>query len=415
MTETQAIGPQESKGAWLDDPQHRARLAGDARRQLDLFSASLRPDDGFYVLGYDGAPLPDSVQELHSTTRLVHSYALGKLAGHPGCDNIIDQGMRYLWSHHRDAEHGGYLWALDGDAVHDDRKLAYGHVFVLLAGASARMVGHPDADRLIDDATAVLDAHFWEEGPGLFADEWNRDWTPFSTYRGMNANMHGVEALLTAYEATGRDVYLERAGRILDFFLRRMAPAEGWQIPEHYTGDWSVDRDYDGDPMFRPAGTTPGHSFEMARLLLHYWDLAGRPDDGSLDIARNIVDRALTHGWDAERGGVFYTLGFDGAPLIRDRYWWPVTEAIGVLAALVKLEGREDDEAWYRRLWTFADSHFIDHEFGGWFPEIDDTGKPTVTQFKGKPDIYHGLQAQLFPLAPGLSRFAEALEQNKLW
>ena len=35
-------------------------------------------------------------QELHSTTRMVHSYALGKLAGQADCDAMIDQGMRCL-------------------------------------------------------------------------------------------------------------------------------------------------------------------------------------------------------------------------------------------------------------------------------------------------------------------------------
>ena len=42
----------------------------------------LRADGGFDVLGWDGTPIPGSAQELHTTTRLVHSYALGHaLAG----------------------------------------------------------------------------------------------------------------------------------------------------------------------------------------------------------------------------------------------------------------------------------------------------------------------------------------------
>ena len=408
------MGDGAAAGFWLDDPGHRAFVTQDAAAALRFFAVS-PAIQGFHTLGYDGAPLPSQVQELHTTTRLIHSYALAKLAGWQGADRVIDQGMHYLASHHHDRQFGGWNWAMEGDAIHDSRKLAYGHVFVLLAGSSAKLAGHPDADTLIDNATAVIDRHFWEDGPGLLADEWNRDWTPFSDYRGMNANMHGVEALLAAYEATGRPVYLARAGRILDFFLRRMALANGWAIPEHYRQDWSVDRDYSGNPMFRPAGTTPGHSFELARLLLHWWDLAGRPDDGSLAIARNVAETALRDGWDEVRGGIRYTLNFDGSPAISDRYWWPVTEAIGVMAALIKLERLPQDEVWYRRLWAFADSHFIDHARGGWFPEIGDDGRPAVTQFNGKPDIYHALQAGLFPLAPGISRFGEGLAANRIW
>ena len=388
----------------------RTWLVNDAHHQLEFFNASLRSDGGFYVLDHSGKPLSDAVQELHTTTRLVHSYALAKCAGAEGVDQIIDQGMAYLWQNHRDEEHGGYLWGLRDHHVHDDRKLAYGHVFVLLAGASAKLAGHPDADRLIADVTDVLDQRFWEADAGLFADEWNRDWSPFSDYRGMNANMHGVEALLTAFEATGREQYLEQAGCILTFFIDGTAPTENWRLPEHYTENWQIDRGYSGNPMFRPAGTTPGHSFELARLLLQYWDLTGRPDDGSTERAWRLVEQALTDAWDADKGGLIYTLEFGGAPSIQDRYWWPVTEAIGVLASFLKLGGSEVQHEWYARLWQFADAHFMDHDRGGWYPEIDDEGRPTVTQFNGKPDIYHALQSTLIPLAPQLSRLAESLQ-----
>ena len=405
------LGPEQAPGFWLDDPAHRAFLAAEAARQFAFFAASPRryphAAPGFHVLGHDGTPLAQDLQELHTTTRLVHSYALGIASGIPGAGEIVDQGMDYLWSHHRDTLHGGYVWGMAGDRVADGRKLAYGHVFVLLAGASARLAGHPQADRLISDVAEVLDTRFWEEGPGLFADEFNRDWTPFSTYRGMNANMHATEALLTAYEATGEALFLQRAGRILDFFLTRMAPAEGWRIPEHYTADWQPDRSYAGDPMFRPAGTTPGHSFEFGRLALQYWDLAGRPDDGTPARARALIETAL-QAW-LPQGGFAYTLRFDGQVDVPNRYWWPVTEAIGALSALIKLDRRPEDEAWYRRLWAFADAKLIDGARGGWFPELDETGRPTARQFHGKPDIYHSVQAALFPLAPGLSRAAERL------
>ncbi|MBL8587441.1 MAG: AGE family epimerase/isomerase, partial [Methylobacteriaceae bacterium] len=194
-----------------------------------------------------------------------------------------------------------------------------------------------------------------------------------------------------------------RAGRILDFFLRRMAPAHGWRLPEHYREDWSVDPDYRGNPMFRPAGTTPGHSLEFARLALQHWDLCGRPDDGASQRARALIERALGDGW-AEQGGLVYTLGEGGAVAIADRYWWPVTEAIGAVASLLKLDRRRADEDWYRRLWRFAAERLIDPVHGGWFPELDAAGAPAGRQFIGKPDIYHAVQAALIPLDPGLSR-----------
>ncbi|WP_417280397.1 AGE family epimerase/isomerase [Celeribacter sp.] len=389
------------RNTWASEA-HRSFLVKDALRQFAFFDNSICPSGGFHTLDMQGRPLGSAVQELHTTTRLVHSYSLGYLAGRTACDTFIDHGIRYLREHHHDADFGGYVWALKGDDMSDSRKLAYGHVFVLLAAASAMAAGHPDATALLSDVEHVLDRHFWEEEQGLFCDEWNRDWTPFSTYRGMNANMHGVEALLAAFEATGREKFLLRAGRILEFFMEKMAPNENWRIPEHYSQDWKVDRDYSENPMFRPAGTTPGHSFELARLLLHYGELTGDLE-GPLKIARAVVYRALKDAWDAEQGGIVYTLDFSGKPLIRDRYWWPVTEAIGVMAAILKIDPHSEDLVWYRVLWEFARHHFIDSDRGGWFPEIDRYGNPISGQFIGKPDIYHALQATLFPLMPKIS------------
>lgn len=397
-----APGSDALEGFWLDHGEHRDWLMEEAVRQLDFFAASPRNGPGFHTLDSEGLPLSGGLQELHTTTRLVHSYALGAAIGHHSSREIIDRGLSYISKHHRDKRHGGFLWALDDHEIADDRKLAYGHVFVLLAASSAKMAGHPDADVLLSDVSEVLDTRFWEDDAGLFADEWTRDWQPFSDYRGMNANMHGVEALLTAFEATGERVFLDRAGRILDLFVGQIAPKEDWRLPEHYRSDWSIDRDYEGNPMFRPGGTTPGHSFEFGRLVLQHWDLSGRPEGEAPQSARRLIEQALSDAWLPD-GGFAYTLDFQGNVDRASRFWWPVTEGIGALAALIKLERNESDEMWYRRLWSYAASHHVDFVHGGWFPEIDQAGRPLQTIFAGKPDIYHSLQACLHPLSSRLS------------
>jgi mannose/cellobiose epimerase-like protein (N-acyl-D-glucosamine 2-epimerase family) len=392
----------------LHDPVHRAFLRAEARRQLAFFRPSLREDGGFDVLEADGTPIAGAPQELHTTTRLVHSYALALSAGMADAAPVVDAGLAFLGAQHRDPAHGGYFWAVAPGRIVTDTKLAYGHVFVVLAGASAHVAGHPDARALISDAIEVIERHFWDEARGLLRDEMTRDWQPFSTYRGMNANMHGIEAFLAAYEATGQEVHLLRAGKMLDFFTARIAPRHGWRIPEHYDADWQVDPAYRGDQMFRPPGTTPGHSFELARLMLQHWDLAGRPATDAPAIARRLMEQALTDGW-LNQGGFLYTLDLDGRPSLRDRLWWPVTEAIGALAAFMKIGAQPTDSEWYERLWRFAAEHYIDTRRGGWLPEIGEDGRPSARLFRGKPDIYHSLQAALHPLAPGLSRLQTGL------
>lgn len=392
----------------IDDPALRQAFAANARAQIAFFRAALNDAGGFDLLDHDGAAIPDQPQELHATCRMVHSYALAHAWGAHECHDMIDAGMAALWTRHRDAAFGGYGWSVTQAGLADATKLAYGHVFVLLAAASAMAVGHEDAPRLMQDIEAVIERHFWDEARGLLREEYRRDWTAFSDYRGMNANMHGAEAMLAAYEATGREVFLHRAGRILRFFTDDMAARTGWRIPEHYTKDWAVDPEYEGDPMFRPAGTTPGHALEFARLILQHDALSAAPNGTAQTRARRLVETALGDGWRAT-GGLAYTVDEAGHVLRPDRYWWPVAEGIGALAALMKTDPRTEDTVWFQRLWAFAQARFIDHDRGGWYPEIGPDGAVKARQFIGKPDIYHALQAMLYPLCPGNARFIAAL------
>ena len=160
------------------------------------------------------------------------------------------------------------------------------------------MVGHPLADRMLADISQVLDERFWEAKHGAVAEEFDRAWAPLGTYRGQNSNMHLTEALMAAFEATGEQVYLDRAGRIASLVIGRHAAAPAVACAEHFTEDWSLDRDYRGSEMFRPAGTTPGHWLEWARLLLQLYILGGKPT--RLDARRRgaLFEQAIDLGWD---------------------------------------------------------------------------------------------------------------------
>lgn len=393
---------------WTTMPAHRAWLLGQANDILAFFEKhSLNRLGGFHELDTDGRPMapgepPGSKpgRAIHLTTRMVHCFAIAHLMGRPGADAIVDQGMDFLWNGHRDPVHGGYFWGVGYDAPTDATKQAYGHAFVLLAASSAKVAGHPDADRLIADISTVLDQRFWEEDHGAVAEEFTADWQPYDDYRGQNSNMHLTEALMAAFEATGERLYLDRAERIADLIVRRHAAANDWRLAEHFTADWQLARDYSGSPMFRPYGTTPGHWLEWARLLLQLWALGGRTLDWLPDAAKRLFARAVEDGWDAARGGFYYTLDWDGRPRIRDRYWWPCCEGIGAAHFLGKLTGDPFYETWYRRIWSFAANRFIDREHGGWFPQLSDDLVANSDPFFGKPDIYHSLQACLIPLLP---------------
>ena len=382
-------------------PYHRQWLGDQTRSLLDFFQrGSINPRGGFYDLDDQGRGIRGSLRQIHSTARMVHCFAIGSLLGHPGSDRIVDHGMQFLWTGHRDPDHGGYFWSLDEHGPADASKQAYGHAFVLLAASSAKLVGHPLADRLLADASEVIEQRFWEERHGAVAEEFAADWALISQYRGQNSNMHMTEALMAAFEATGDRIYIERAERIASLIIGRHARDLGYRVAEHFDQDWNLDRDYRGSDIFRPAGTTPGHWLEWSRLLLQLWALGGRRLDWLREAGRELFRTAVEIGWDRRNGGFFYTLDWDDRPARREKLWWPCSEAIGAAAFLCEIEPGPFHEAWYRRLWDFAADHFIDRQNGGWIPELSEDLEPTQSLFTGKPDIYHALQACLIPLFP---------------
>ena len=383
----------------IDRPLHRQWLA---QQVFDLvrFHRTGDGSGGFASLAMDGTALAGGRFQLHDVTRLVHCFALAKQLGIPGLDAQIDQGMRFITSAHHDPSHGGYYWAVNTDGAVVSDKLAYGHAFVLLAASSALRVGHPMAQALLTDITNVINTRFWDDTAGAVIDEFHADWSDISNYRGQNSNMHMTEALMAAFDVTGDRQYLIKAKRIADLIINRHARACGWRVAEHFTRDWAVDLTYEGDPMFRPAGTTPGHALEWSRLLLQLWDLDGRTADWMVEASQGLFHTTTRDGWNADQGGFHYTLDWHDQPLQTLRLWWPNAEAIGAAALLWRMLGDTAALAWYDKVWDVVARSFIDTKHGGWFPELDAAGQPTEIIFKGKPDLYHAFQACLIPLLP---------------
>ncbi len=387
-------------------PAHRGWLLDQARDLFAFFqTAIVNPKGGFFGLDATGRPLPapgsgGAVRQLHDTTRMVHCFSMAHLLGLPGADRIIEHGMDFIRTRHHDATHGGYYWSVNDTGPVNQTKQAYGHAFVMLAAASAKVVGHPDADALLADVTQVLHRRFWDAAAGATTEEYAADWQALGSYRGQNANMHLAEALMAAYEATHDSAYLDMAQSIARLIIDRHARAEGWRVAEHFHADWTVDRAYKGDPMFRPPGTTPGHALEWSRLLIQLWELGGRRHDWMKEAAQALFLHTCEIGWDVPKGGFYYTLDWDDRPDCADRYWWPCAEGIAAAAVLRQAGGDARFEEWYRRIWSFVVTHVIDHDGGSWHPELDANLHPVNRVFVGKPDLYHAVQACLIPLLP---------------
>jgi hypothetical protein len=86
----------------------------------------------------------------------------------------------------------------------------------ILAGLLATAAGHPLAPQLLRDALQIMDTHLWSHTDAMVVDTYDQRFTDLSPYRGVNANMHTVEAFLAASDVTGDPQWRDRALQICD-------------------------------------------------------------------------------------------------------------------------------------------------------------------------------------------------------
>lgn len=401
---------------WLDSELHRTWLTGHAHDLLAFGRAVESDAGGAGWLGDDG--VVDTTQPVFTwiTCRMVHVYGLGHLMGVPGSARRAQAALDALRGRLHDDEHGGWFASIAADGTVDDSKSAYAHAFVVLAASTGAAAGLDGADDLLVDALAVLDERFFDARSGLHIDEWDASWTTLDPYRGVNANMHSVEALLAAGDVTGDRLWTQRALGIARYVACDWAPLHDWRIPEHFDEAWvpllDLNADSPDDP-FKPFGATVGHGIEWSRLLLHLHAALGPDAPGWLvPAARALYARAIEDGWRASSAGAHgfvYTTDWAGAPVVETRMHWVAAEAIGAAAALFRATGEESYARDYARWWDHADGAFIDPVHGSWHHELDATNTPSAAVWPGKPDLYHAFQATLVPQAPLAPSLATAL------
>lgn len=406
----------------LHDAAHVAWLDEEADRLLDFGRASRVPSGGFGWLDERGHIDTDHPVELWISCRMTHSFALSVLRGHAPDAELVDHGVASLRKALRDGINGGWFAAVGPEGPVNDAKEAYGHAFVILAASSAAAAGRPHASELLVEALDVFDRHFWDDAEGLVREAYAADWSGLSDYRGVNANMHTVEAYLAAADVADRPDLLERALRITTRVIDGWARSNQWRLPEHFTPQWEPLLDYNRDEPahpFRPFGATIGHLLEWSRLTLQLEASLARVGlavpEWMVGAARELYDAAVRDGWHVDGApGFVYTVDWDGEPVVRDRMHWVTAEAVGAAVALWLRDGDPAKMEDYSRWWRYAIAHHVDLEGGSWWHELAPDNTVGHSVWEGKPDIYHALQATLFPQLPLTPSLASALRAGLL-
>jgi mannose/cellobiose epimerase-like protein (N-acyl-D-glucosamine 2-epimerase family) len=341
---------------------------------------------------------------------MTHVFGLAHLLGRPDADELVRHGVVALTDGPlHDAEHGGWRASTD-----DDTKAAYPHAFVMLAGSTAATAGVEGGAELLRAAIDVWQERFWDDDAGMAVEQWDRTWSRLDDYRGLNANMHGVEASLSAADAlpvADQDGKRQLRAQALRTTQRAAGWARQfhWRLPEHFSSDWTplpeYNRELPADP-FRPYGVTLGHSFEWARLAMHVRSVTTPPAE-LRDFAK-LLFKAAAEARDGH-AGIPYTVDWDDHVVVGARMHWVLCEAIAAASVLFAATGDDIYEIYAEDWRELGERLFADPATGSWHHELTPTGEVGRGTWTGQPDAYHLAQMLLLDGRPVRGSVAAAL------
>lgn len=403
----------------IDSEENRQFLQELCNELLGFGHKFPSPGGSSYYLGDDGTPWKERNRETWITSRMAHVYSIGTMLGHEGSEELVDAALKGLRGELHDVKNGGWYAGLTADGNIVENKQCYAHAFVILAATSGMLAQRPGAEELLQDALKLYDLRFWNEEEGLSCDTWNTEFTVLDEYRGINANMHTVEAFLAVADVAGKEEYRVRAGRIIDR-VTGWAADNNWRIPEHFTKDWVADLECNKekpDDQFKPYGATPGHGIEWARLITQ-WALSTYKEDKEaagkyIEIAENLYNRAVEDAWNTDGApGIAYTTDWNGNPIVHDRMHWTLAEAINTSATLYHVTKKQKYADDFAEFMEYLEDKIHDHVNGSWFHQLDRNNNVIGTVWPGKSDIYHALQATLIPYYASDVSIAVAVKQG---
>ncbi|MDR0831632.1 MAG: AGE family epimerase/isomerase, partial [Bacillales bacterium] len=313
----------------------------DKLKKLLIFGLnSINYDSGLVNwLNIDGSRNLTKGSETWITARMLHIYCLAKMANIEitNLDKVIETIENSLANKLFDKVNDGWFSKIDNCRA-SDRKESYQHAFVLLAYATyATTYNSLIAKEKLDHALKIFLNKFYDKEYGLFSDSFSNDWQNKDTYRGLNANMHAVEALLAVFDITNDYKILKIVERIIDFVIDLLKD-NNFLLVEHFSENWQPLKDYNIEnkaDQFKPYGATIGHSFEWSRLFIQFVYTAkglisSEKRTNILEKALKLFDKAEKVGWDK---GYVYTVDFLGTPIIKERMHWVLCEALNASKA----------------------------------------------------------------------------------
>ncbi|MFH1085747.1 MAG: AGE family epimerase/isomerase [Chloroflexota bacterium] len=285
-----------------------------------------------------------------------------------------EQGVAFFREHFRDRKNGGWYFSVsrDGQDVLDDSKQPYGLSFVSYGfGQYARLTGDKAVLQDAAETHALVMEKCWDKQKGGLPNRFTADWRLVEGIKRVDTHMHTMEGVSALYHATGDRQYVERLNQLANTILGCVGIDGCYDYAhgctkERFHMDWS-------EALASTEGLTNlGHVTEAGWFIAKLAGYTG--DERQWRLAKGLVDWAVRHGFDRERGGLHDYATPEGEVIRPEKVWWNQAELLGALAYLYRMTGEAHYLATLEQHWEFVNRYMADHQYGEWYPLLNADG-----------------------------------------
>jgi cellobiose epimerase len=342
------------------------------------------PNEGFYgAIAFNGEGIPGTPRHNVLFTRYLWTYASAyRVLGDEESLELAHRAYHYLNNFFVDKLNGGVFWVLNADgSVADSSKMTYGLSFAIYAFSEYyRITENKESLENAIEIYRLLEEHALDRQYGGYLESFTADWQHIpgqgmaaGQSMSMNTHLHLLEAYTNLYRVWPDEGLKNRLYAVIDIFWDHILNQDTWHQELYFERDWTVHGRYD----------SYGHDIEFSWLF----DEAGRVlSDKNLiqkiqEASVKIAEVQLNEGMNTEGAMIYEKEGEDHYN--RNISWWVQAEAVvGFLNAYELSHDRKYLDA-ATGVWNYIKNKMIDHEHGGWIPNLDEHGNPRPKAQKG--------------------------------
>lgn len=333
-----------------------------------------------------GTPEPEAHKGIIMYSRILWTFAAAcRFYKNNDYKEFADKARSFIENHFFDKKNGGVYWETDCDGtVVVNKKQVYAEAFTIYAYAEYFLAfGDQSALDFAMDLFNKLETICLDKKNGGYFEAFSETWDKLDDVRlsdkdlnepkGMNTNLHVLEAYTTLYEAT-KDARVGKALKDEILLYLNTIVDKNNHVTIFFSEDWQP----------KTTEISYGHDIESTWLI---WEAAEQMNDKALlnEIRPKIlamVDTFIAEGFDTKTNSTWYEYFPKTGKRDSDRHWWVQIEAVEGLANAYDMTGDKKYRDLALKQWDYIHKNVIDRVHGEWFWRIDDDGFPVDSEPK---------------------------------